>query len=314
MYDRKGMTAVLAACLLAALTACGGNKTSADTAPAGQDTAAETAVETTAAAAEETAAAESAAETTAAEAATEETTAAAETAGEEAQADTMFVCPLVEHPLSAEADGIVLEEGGYMTISLSEEAAAAYPDLQGSLEGYDLKMISSSEEAFEEIRGTAEAFRKDYNGKPEEFPAGRMMSSLEVARFDEKVLSFCETIDAYYPGAAHGMVGYDSMNYDVKTGNELACTDVIADMAGAEAYVAEHLTAADGTAIEVDREILDDYFAENGELSDFLVWIVDEEGVTFRFGPSAITAYAVGTLEAKIPFAECPELFAPEWR
>jgi hypothetical protein len=135
-----------------------------------------------------------------------------------------------------------------------------------------------------------------------------MEGKIIPVRCDEEVLSFYEVTSLYYPGAAHGNVGYSGYNYKPENGAQITLADVFADPAALKPVVAKYLRAqADGSPIEDAEDALQYYFDEGN--MDALTWVIDQDGVTFLFAPSDIAPYAMGTLEAKIYFDREPSLF-----
>jgi hypothetical protein len=103
----------------------------------------------------------------------------------------------------------------------------------------------------------------------------------------------------YYPGAAHGSIGYSGYNYELENGAQITLAEVFTDPAALKPVVAKYLHAqADGSPIEDAEDALQYYFDEGN--MDALTWVIDQDGVTFLFAPSDIAPYAMGTLEAKI--------------
>ena len=126
-------------------------------------------------------------------------------------------------------------------------------------------------------------------------------------RCDEEVLSFYEMTSLYYPGAAHGTVGYTGYNLVTANGESITLEDVFTDPAALKPAIARNLRAqADGSSVEDADDLLQYYFDEG---KDDLTWVIDQDGVTFLFAPSSIAPYAMGTLESKICFDRDPSLF-----
>ena len=69
-------------------------------------------------------------------------------------------------------------------------------------------------------------------------------------------------------------------------------------------------TVYDGEPVTDSGDMLTQYFTE---AEDRLIWVLDREGVTFRFPPGELTSYAVGMIEAHIRFADYPDLFTDKY-
>ena len=164
------------------------------------------------------------------------------------------------------------------------------------------------EKTFAEIKEAAENAIAEQREDTEEFPVGNMEGKIVPVRCDRSVLSFYEVTSLYYPGAAHGSVGYSGYNYKPENGEQITLADVFTDPAALKPVVAKYLRAqADGSPVDGAEDMLQYYFDEGN--MDALTWVIDQDGVTFLFAPSDIAPYAMGTLEAKIYFDREPSLF-----
>ena len=138
-----------------------------------------------------------------------------------------------------------------------------------------------------------------------------MTLKVEPVRCDNEILSFFEISSSYYPGAAHGMSGYSGVNYDPAAGTPIALTDVIKDPSAMAGVVTENIkSTTDGQSASDSVSGLEEYFGEN---SEDLAWAIDRDALVFRFAPSDIAPYALGPLEARIPFAAYPDLFTGKY-
>lgn len=130
--------------------------------------------------------------------------------------------------------------------------------------------------------------------------------SFTVVRADDNVISFTE--DGYiYMGGAHGSPSTIGVNYDAKTGELIAFTDLSDDP---DAFHADTLA--------YNQELAQtDYYSSqmfstdditNGTLEDTLyaddAWYLSPAGLVFMSAPYAIAPYAAGTLEFTIPYSD----------
>ena len=206
---------------------------------------------------------------------------------------------------------LTLAGGSCEAARLTEEAKAAYPSLGSALDALAEKMINEAEEEYVGVLHAAKGFKDDYYDGSTDFPSGEVTFGIEPVRCDSSVLSFYQSVSSYYPGAAHGLLGYVGYNYDTVTGAQIALTDVVTDPAAMVPAVAENLVAiGDGAPVTDIESELEDYFDQNIES---LVWTLDRDGIVVRFAPYEIAPYAMGTLEARIPFARYPELFTGKY-
>ena len=290
--------AVIAAIMAGSLLGCGAGQ---DQKPAAQSEAAQEQ-------------AESSQEQT--EAAQEETMQAQPTVGQEEttqaqEAESGGVRPIYKlqgHSRMEEQDLTLIASGYYDTVKLTEEAVIDYPHLNKAIEAENDVIAEKYEKTFAEIKEAAENAIAEQREDTEEFPVGNMEGKIVPVRCDESVLSFYEVSSVYYPGAAHGSVGYSGYNYKPENGEQITLAEVFTDPAALKPAVAKYLRAqADGSPVDGAEDMLQYYFDEGN--MDALTWVIDQDGVTFLFAPSDIAPYAMGTLEAKIYFDREPSLF-----
>ena len=207
---------------------------------------------------------------------------------------------LQSHSRMEEKDDTVIASGSYDTVSLTEETIIENFYLNQAI-GVENSMIEEKyEKTFSEIKEAAENAMAEQREDSEGFPAGNMEGTIIPVRCDQEILSFYDMTSLYYPGAAHGSVGYSGYNFKTATGEKITLADVFKDPASLKPVVAKYLRAqADGSPIEDAEDSLQYYFDEG---MDDLAWVIDQDGVTFLFAPSDIAPYAMGALEAKISF------------
>ena len=291
--------AVITAMIAGALCGCGAG---ASKEPAAQDAAQSEAVQ------EQTESSQDQQEQT--EAAQEETAQMQETA-QSAEAESDVVRPvykLQSHSFMEVKDLTLIASGSYDTVRLTEEAAMNHVYLNKAIETENDLIAEKYEKTFAEIKEAAENAIAEQREDTEEFPVGNMEGKIIPVRCDEEVLSFYEVTSLYYPGAAHGNVGYSGYNYKPENGAQITLADVFTDPAALKPVVAKYLRAqADGSPVDGAEDMLQFYFDEGN--MDSLTWVIDQDGVTFLFAPSDIAPYAMGTLEAKIYFDREPSLF-----
>ena len=225
----------------------------------------------------------------------------------EAQSGGRPVFVLQNHSRMAEQGLTLIASGFYDTVRLTEEAAIDYPQLNKAIEAENELIKEEYEKTFTEVKEAAESAIANKREDTEEFPQGNVEGKIVPVRCDGSVLSFYDVTSLYYPGAAHGSVGYTGYNYRPENGERITLADVFKDPAALKPVVAKYLRAqADGSTLDDAEDILQYYFDEG---LDDLKWVIDQEGVTFLFAPSDIAPYAMGTLESRIPFDEEAALF-----
>lgn len=127
-----------------------------------------------------------------------------------------------------------------------------------------------------------------------------------VERADDNVISF--TVTYYtFTGGAHGNYTTQGINYNAKTGDPIAFSD-LSDDAGAfhEDTLAYNQNLAKTEAYQM-RMFSDDMLPD-GSLESVLytddAWYLSVSGLTFISDPYALGPYAAGTIEFVIPYAD----------
>ena len=302
-------TAVIATIMAGSLLGCGAGQ---DQKPASQDTAQSEAVqEQTEPSQEQQEQTEPSQEQQEQVEAAQEVTAQTQEAAQSAEAESEVVRPvykLQSHSRMEEKDLTLIASGSYDTVRLTEEAAMNNVYLNKAIETENDLIAEKYEKSFAEVKEAAENALAEQREDTEEFPVGNMEGKIIPVRCDQTVLSFYEVSSVYYPGAAHGSIGYSGYNYNPENGAQITLAEVFTDPAALKPVVAKYLRAqADGSPIEDAEDALQYYFDEGN--MDALTWVIDQDGVTFLFAPSDIAPYAMGTLEAKIYFDREPSLF-----
>ena len=289
------VAAVITAILAGSLSGCGTGQTKE---PASQDTAQSEAVQEQDASSQEQQPAEQQASDQQAETDEAQQETAQAQPGEEQSGGVRPSYKLRSHSRMEEKDGTLIASGSYDTVSLTEETIIENIYLNTAIETENSVIEQKYEETFSELKEAAENAFSEPREETEEFPVGTVEGRIVPVRCDQSVLSFYEVTSLYYPGAAHGNVGYSGYNYKYATGERITLADVFKDPAALKPVVAKYLRAqADGSPIEDAEDALQYYFDEGN--MDALTWVIDQDGVTFLFAPSDIAPYAMGTLEAK---------------
>lgn len=221
------------------------------------------------------------------------------------------VYTLKEYTRSKMEGYVIIAGGCYEIPELTEEAKEVYPQLDASLQAAGADIEKQAKAQYDEIENAADLYLKDFDDDIVNFPKGDMERKIETVRCDSSVLSFFQTISTFYPGAAHGLVGYTGYNYDPATGSPIAITDVVKDLSELAPAVKENLvTLADGVPFTDVQTELEEYLDQN---SEELSWVIDRDGIVFRFAPYEIAPYAAGTIESRVRFDKYPELFTGKY-
>ena len=125
-----------------------------------------------------------------------------------------------------------------------------------------------------------------------------------LKRADNKVISFAITFQSY-TGGAHGNYGTQGINYNAKTGEIIAFSE-LSDDAGAfhEDTLAYHQALAKTEAYQMrmfPEDMLEDNSLESVLYADD-AWYLSTSGLSFFSDPYALGPFASGTIEFTIPY------------
>lgn len=184
--------------------------------------------------------------------------------------------------------------------TLSEEDAKRYPELAKVLEEGKAQAKFSGQEGLNRLIEGFEDMKTGGNFICEmhDNDAGR------VLRADTEVFSYLTTNDWYF-GGAHGGYGIYGKAYDVRTGKELALSDVIKDGEKLKEYTAKRLDEDYG-----DIFFQDVYTTIAGYQMEQFAWSLDYFGLTLYFNQYELAPYAAGIQTVFFSYADYPELFA----
>lgn len=198
-----------------------------------------------------------------------------------------------------------LYKSDWQMLYLPEYLNGEYPELSAALEDANGKVQAEMEEYGARYRKEArEFFEKD----PDYFMAFEAALHLGIQRADSEVLSVMKE-RVLYEGGAHEGYFYGGDNFDVRTGKEIALTDVVKDMDSLKKVLGEYLNRdyPDDLMVEIP-ETFKDYKPE-----DF-GWTLGADGITFYFSPYEIASFSAGMLPVCIRFDEKPELFTGKYQ
>lgn len=126
-----------------------------------------------------------------------------------------------------------------------------------------------------------------------------------VQRADAQLVSI-RVDTSEHTGGAHPNYGSFGLNLDPATGEEVGLTDVMTDLTGLPALLAEKIEA--GCEVEPFGDVAE---MLSGYAPEQYAWTVDYQGITFYFSPYELAPYAAGLLTATVRFDEAPARFAP---
>ena len=191
----------------------------------------------------------------------------------------------------------------WMEIYLNEETAQKYPNLKKALDLYNKESREGARERAENYREQANLIIKD---TPEYFNSFYDGTEVIVSRADTVVLSLLE-MSADYLGGAHGMYGWQGINFDTVSGQFLKISDICKDDEKLIDEIIKKLKS-EYPKIKFDLKVLDEQVIKE-VVEGSISWTIEPKGVSFHFNPYDIAPYAAGLFTVTLNFADYPDLF-----
>ena len=163
----------------------------------------------------------------------------------------------------------------------------------------------------DEFRKSFESMAKDeFKGANWENDSYVYGSNGYARRIDSRVFSMLEEVYSYANGA-HGNTYFNAYNYDLTTGNEIKLDDVVKDKTALFEAVKKNLWEKYDTNIFYSEETLKLALHDliDGDMSDYLVFTIEADGVSFWFNDTSISAFLDGCQVATIPFKGNESIF-----
>lgn len=218
------------------------------------------------------------------------------------------------------ADGNVqinysLKTGGLV---LSDEEAAAYPELNQALTlEYDT-LKKSTQEDLNNLKESAEEMVEYMQGDD------NMQLIAEYApyvlRADENVVSYEQFYDNYY-GGTHGYHSYAGFTFDTKTGKKLDLYDVITGEESVKAGIIQELKnkyASEDGLVEnnTPEEDADAFFeyVDSKDQSGAVAWSLGADRLNIYYNPYNIGSWALGIVSVSLPFEKYPDAVKEEYK
>ena len=218
------------------------------------------------------------------------------------------------------ADGSVqinysLKTGGLV---LSDEEAAAYPELNQALTlEYDT-LKKSTQEDLNNLKESAEEMVEYMQGDD------NMQLIAEYApyvlRADENVVSYEQFYDDYY-GGAHGYHSYAGFTFDTKTGKKLDLYDVITGEESVKAGIIQELKnkyASEDGLVEnnTPEEDADTFFeyVDSKDQSGAVAWSLGADRFNIYYNPYNIGSWSLGIVSVSLPFEKYPDAVKEEYK
>lgn len=218
------------------------------------------------------------------------------------------------------ADGSVqinysLKTGGLV---LSDEEAAAYPELDQALTlEYDT-LKKSTQEDMNNLKESAEEMVEYMQGDD------NMQLIAEYApyvlRADENVVSYEQFYDDYY-GGTHGYHSYAGFTFDTKTGKKQDLYDVITGEESVKAGIIQELKnkyASEDGLVEnnTPEEDADAFFeyVDSKDQSGAVAWSLGADRLNIYYNPYNIGSWALGIVSVSLPFEKYPDAVKEEYK
>ncbi len=202
--------------------------------------------------------------------------------------------------------------GYFNTIQLHTDK---YPALRTAVGTYNNQHATESQKYLDSLEQAAIAEYAEYGT---EWFMGPYVwkGDMFLRRGDSQVLSFIE-VCYDYAGGAHGYNYFDSVNFDVQTGEEMVLEDVIKDINSLPEILAKELTEK-YQDIVFFTDPLSDAFKEyisptDSSYTPAFTWTLDYEGVTFYFSNYEIASYADGLQQVTVSYSEYPHILEEKY-
>ncbi len=200
----------------------------------------------------------------------------------------------------------------YLHLSLDDETAAKYPELDKTFKAFNSDADSHKETELTELKADYDSFAETYGADTDDEPSAYITTKVtgRALRADSNAISIlCDYTD--FLGGAHGFYYTYGLNYDTASGKELVLSDVVNDKDAfvklvSERFVEEY-SSTDGydTLTDAGEELSGYDFNTNEQIC----WSLAPDCVSLYFAPYTLGSYAQGAQEVSIYFDEAPEVF-----
>ena len=189
----------------------------------------------------------------------------------------------------------------HSTVTLSQEAAQAYPEMAQALSQIATMQENAMLDEFDNLISFA---RDELDADRNSFVTNVSTLDVQVRRADSLVISLLSDSYSHY-GQIENYRVFHGTNYDTQSGKELMLNDVATVNNDLAQAVETELTTSMWAGDFYSETAVEDYFANTPY--DGFSWTIDYLGVTFYFASGDLSDD--GMLTATVPFAKYPELF-----
>ena len=192
----------------------------------------------------------------------------------------------------------MLVRSEYTDVTLDKSMEEKYPLLAKALSETSVMRKRAMEEEKDNFIVDS---KEEFLNNRDSFSTYVSTLDVQVRRADSVAVSILEE------NGEDDLRSFNALNYDTESGNLLALSDVVTDIAKLPAIVEKEVTSRMWQG-EFDGETaIPDYFENTPE--DDITWILDYNGITFYFNPGDIAPTNFGIQTATVTFAEYPDLF-----
>lgn len=217
-----------------------------------------------------------------------------------------------ENNKSAENGTVYLyKSSSYPTVSIEGNETAAdkiNADIRSRVDSFNAN--TEVEEWGKEYLDMFESEEEDFEKESISFNGYSEDLSFQAQRADSNVISFTMTYYAY-TGGAHGNYDTIGMNYNTKTGDLIAFTDLSEDDAAFHEDTLAYNQNLAKTEYYKERMFSEDNITD-GTLESVLyaddAWYLSNSGLVFMSGPYALGPFAAGIIEFIIPYGDLADM------
>lgn len=192
----------------------------------------------------------------------------------------------------------MLVRSEYTDVTLDKSMEGKYPLLAKALSQTSVMRKRTMEEEKDNFIVVA---KEEFLNNRDSFSTYVSTLDIQVRRADSVEVSFLENY------GTDSSPEFNSLNYDTESGNLLALSDVVTDVAKIPGIVEKVIMSRIGEEGSFGKTAVPDYFKNTPE--DDITWILDYNGITFYFEPGVIAPTNFGIQIATMTFAEYPDLF-----
>lgn len=200
----------------------------------------------------------------------------------------------------------------YFKLYLADGYADKYPELKAAFDSYNAEEESKAAANMNDLKDSYDE-EKQYINSDYQLQLSSETTA-DVLRADSVVTSIRSYWYEYW-GGVHGDYASNGLNYDSKTGKQLALSDVITDKD-------RFISIVEDKFKNKYNEFYDGY--SNPDPASYLreldfsdpqcsAWTIDNEGVTVYFSVYTLGSYAMGSQNISVYFDEAPEIFASKY-